>query len=138
MVSTMSWNRTRANQRTRAVGFTLIELLVVFAIVALLLTLAVPRYFHSVDVARESVLVDNLAIARKTIDKFYEDTGRYPESLDELVEKKYLRTLPLDPVAGSNSNWIIVPPDDASKGRVYDLRSSAVGRGNTNIPYAER
>ncbi|MGO4331332.1 type II secretion system protein [Cupriavidus sp. 2TAF22] len=119
-------------------GFTLVELLVVLAIVALLLTLAVPRYFHSIDIARETVLVDNLATARATIDKFYGDTGRYPESLEELVEKKYLRTLPFDPVARSSSGWTIVPPEDASKGRVYDLRSSAPGSGAGNVPFSQR
>jgi len=119
-------------------GFTLVELLVVLAIVALLLTLAVPRYFHSIDHARETILLDNLATVRATIDKFYGDTGRYPDSLDELVEKKYLRALPFDPVANSSSAWIVLPPDDASKGRVYDLRSSAGGSGRSGTPFAER
>lgn len=122
----------------RARAFTLVELLVVLAIVALLLTLAVPRYFHSIDNARETILIDNLATARSTIDKFYGDTGRYPDSLEELVAKKYLRALPYDPVANSSTAWIIVPPDDAGKGRVYDLRSSAPGSGRANVPYSER
>jgi general secretion pathway protein G len=119
-------------------GFTLIELLVVLAIVALLLTLAVPRYFHSVDTARETVLVRNLATARDTIDKFYQDTGRYPDSLEELVEKKYLRSLPVDPITNSTTSWIIVPPGDDGKGSVYDLRSAAPGRGRTDIPFSDR
>jgi general secretion pathway protein G len=130
--------RLRPRRARPAGGFTLVELLVVLAIVALLLTLAVPRYFHSVDAARETVLIDNLATARSTIDKFYGDTGRYPDSLEELVEKKYLRAMPFDPVANSSTAWIIVPPEDASKGRVYDLRSSAVGRGRANTPFSQR
>ena len=81
-------------------GFTLIELLVVLGIVALLLTLAVPRFFPSVDSAKETILADNLRNTRAVIDQFYADTGRYPESLDQLVEKKYLPRLPFDPVAG--------------------------------------
>jgi general secretion pathway protein G len=138
MVSAMPWIRESAALRSTARGFTLIELLVVLAIVSLLLTLAVPRYFHSVDAARETVLIDNLAIARETIDKFYEDTGRYPDSLGELVEKKYLRSLPIDPITNSATDWIIVPPDDASKGSVYDLHSAAQGKGRTNIPFSAR
>jgi general secretion pathway protein G len=119
-------------------GFTLVELLVVLAIIALLLTISMPRYFQSVDAAKEAVLVDNLAITRETIDKFYGDTGRYPDSLDELVEKKYLRSLPVDPLTDSNKAWVIVPPDESGKGSVYDLHSSAPGSGRTAIPFSQR
>jgi general secretion pathway protein G len=138
MVNAMKRIRAHSARRTTARGFTLIELLVVLAIVSLLLTLAVPRYFHSVDTARETVLIENLSIARETIDRFFEDTGRYPDSLEELVEKKYLRALPFDPIANSSTGWTIVPPDDASKGRVYDLHSAAPGSGRTNVPYSAR
>jgi general secretion pathway protein G len=85
-------------------GFTLIELLVVLSIIALLLTLAVPRYFHSIDTSKEAVLSENLHIVRETIDKFYGDKGRYPESLEELVSERYLRALPHDPVTGSDEH----------------------------------
>lgn len=138
MVNVMPRISERAALRPTARGFTLVELLVVLAIVALLLTLAVPRYFHSVDAARETVLIDNLSITRESIDKFYEDTGRYPDSLGELVEKKYLRSLPVDPITNRATDWIIVPPDDGSKGSVYDLRSAAQGKGRTGIPFSER
>ena len=118
-------------------GFTLIELLVVLAIVALLLTLAVPRYFQSIDAAKETILLENLRITRETIDKFYGDTGRYPESLEELVEKKYLREIPLDPVTDSATTWIIVPPDDAGKGNIYSIKSGASGTTKEGKPFSE-
>jgi general secretion pathway protein G len=86
--------------RTR--GFTLIELLVVLAIVSTLLMLVAPRYFQSVDAAKEAVLRDNLRTTRDTIDKFHADLGRYPDSLEEMVERKYLRALPIDPITESN------------------------------------
>ena len=82
-------------RRPRA--FTLIELLVVLGIVALLLTLAVPRFFPSIDSTKETILLENLRNTRAIIDQFHADTGRYPESLEQLVEKKYLRELPMDP-----------------------------------------
>ena len=111
-------------------GFTLIELLVVLAIIASLLTLAVPRYFRSLDKAGEIVLAENLRQTRDVIDKFYSDTGRYPESLEQLVEKQYLRALPIDPVTESSQTWIIVPPEAGAKGRVYNIRSGAPGTGH--------
>ena len=89
-------------------GFTLIELLVVLGIIALLLTLAVPRYFPSVDKTKETILADNLRSTRAIIDQFYGDTGRFPDSLEQLVEKKYLRAVPIDPITEQNDSWVIV------------------------------
>jgi len=108
-------------------GFTLIELLVVLAIIALLLTLAVPRYFQTIDASKETILSENLHATRDAIDKFYGDTGRYPDSLDELVDQRYLRAMPFDPITESSTTWVIVPPDDQFKGNVYDIKSGAQG-----------
>jgi len=118
-------------------GFTLIELLVVLGIVALLLTLAVPRFFPSVDRTKETILAENLRTTRAVIDQFHADTGRYPESLEQLVDKKYLPRLPFDPVADSDAVWVIVPPEDPSRGNVYDIRSGAEGKGRNGKPYSE-
>jgi general secretion pathway protein G len=118
-------------------GFTLIELLVVLGIVALLLTLAVPRFFPSVDKTKETILAENLRTMRAVIDQFYADTGRYPDSLDQLVEKKYLPRLPFDPVLDSDAGWVVVPPEDPARGNVYDIRSGAEGKGRNGKPYSE-
>lgn len=118
-------------------GFTLIELLVVLSIISLLLTLAVPRYFHSVENSRETVLRENLALTRQALDKFYGDNGKYPDGLDMLVSKKYLRSLPLDPITSSNTTWIIVPPDVAEKGGVYDVKSGAPGKARDGSEYKD-
>lgn len=118
-------------------GFTLIEILVVLLIVSLLASLALPRYFQSIDGAKETVLAENLRITRDTIDKFYGDTGHYPATLEELVEKKYLRALPFDPIADSSTEWQIIPPEDASQGGVYDLKSSAKGNNRDGKPFSE-
>ena len=118
-------------------GFTLIELLVVLGIIALLLTLAVPRYFPTVDAAKETILADNLRNMRDIIDQFYADRGRYPDSLDQLVEKKYLRALPVDPITDSSATWILVPPEDAAKGAIYSIRSGAPGNSRAGKPYSE-
>jgi general secretion pathway protein G len=118
-------------------GFTLIELLVVLGIIALLLTLAVPRYFPTVDAAKETILADNLRNMRDVIDQFYADRGRYPDSLEQLVDKKYLRSLPVDPITDSNASWILVPPEDATKGAIYSIRSGAPGNSRSGKPYSE-
>lgn len=126
----------RANA-SEARGFTLIELLVVLAIVAMLLTLAVPRFFPSVDKSKEVVLADNLRNTRALIEQYYGDTGRYPDSLEQLVEKRYLRALPMDPMTESDSSWTIIAPEDGLKGNVYDIRSGAPGLDRSGKPYAE-
>ncbi|HEU4372160.1 MAG TPA: type II secretion system protein [Telluria sp.] len=118
-------------------GFTLIELLVVLGIVALLLTLAVPRFFPRIDNARDTILAENLRNTRAVIDQYYSDTGRYPDSLDQLVEKKYLRSLPVDPVTDSSTSWIVVPPEDGAKGGVYNIKSGAPGNDRNGKPYLD-
>ncbi|MBA5690112.1 type II secretion system protein [Rugamonas apoptosis] len=124
-------------KRPRGAGFTLIELLVVLGIVALMLTLAVPRYFPSIDKSKEIVLADNLRNLRGVIDQYYCDTGRYPDTLEQLVEKKYLREMPVDPITDSSSTWIVLPPEDGSKGGVYTIKSGAPGNDRSGKPYSD-
>jgi general secretion pathway protein G len=105
-------------------GFTLIELVIVMSVIALLLTLALPRYFQSLDNARVNVQRQNIAAIREAIDKYFGDQGRYPDSLNDLVEKRYLRALPVDPVS-ETSQWIVIAPKDSTQGAVYDVRAPA-------------
>jgi general secretion pathway protein G len=123
--------------RNHARGFTLIELIVVLAIVATLLTLAVPRYFNSVDRSREAVLKENLHQVRDAIGKYYADKGKYPDSLDALAAEKYLRKVPIDPITESTATWIIVPPDDPAKGAVFDIKSGAQGKALDGTAFVE-
>lgn len=118
-------------------GFTLIELLVVMAIIGTLLTIAAPRYFHSVDRSKEAVLHQNLALTRAAIDKFFGDNGKYPDTLDDLVQKKYLRTLPYDPIAESNATWQIIAPASTAKGAVFDIKSGAPGTALDGTEYKD-
>jgi general secretion pathway protein G len=104
-------------------GFTLIELVLVMATIALLLTLAVPRYFRTIDNGRINIQQQNMATIRDAIDKFYGDQARYPRTLDELVHAKYLRAVPVDPLTDA-PNWIVVAPHDPALGGVYDVRSA--------------
>lgn len=116
-------------------GFTLIEMLVVLAIVALLLTIALPRYFGSLDKSKDVVLRENLRVIRISLDKYYADKGEYPETLDELVEQKYLRSVPVDPVTESSQTWILVPAKDSETAGVADVKSGASGQTHDGKSY---
>lgn len=116
-------------------GFTLIELIVVMAIIALLMTIAVPRYFRHLDHAKEVALRESLNVMRDAIDKFHGDTGKYPDTLDDLVRKRYLRNVPVDPLTESSESWMIVPPPAAVGTGVYDVHSGAAGNANDGTPY---
>lgn len=118
-------------------GFTLIELLVAMTIIALLLSIVAPRYFNSVDKAEEAVLKQDLSLMREALDKYHADTGRYPDMLEDLVSKRYIRKIPVDPITQSSTTWIVMPPASTEKGAIYDIKSGAPGNGKDGTPYAE-
>jgi type II secretion system protein G len=123
--------------RRNAAGFTLIELMVVLAIIALLLSIVAPHYAGRLTRAEETVLRENLALLRDALDQHYADAGRYPERLEDLVSRRYLRALPLDPITQRADTWVAVPPEDPEKGGVFDVHSGALGLGPAGKPYAE-
>ena len=125
----------KPKSRIAQAGFTLIELLVVLAIIATLLTIAVPRYFNSLDNAQETTLKQSLAVMREAIDHHYGDTGRYPDSIDDLVSRRYLRAVPTDPITEQTTSWIIVPPAETGKGGMRDVKSGAPGNGRDGTAY---
>ena len=124
--------------RPRGAGFTLVELLVVLAILATLLTLAVPRYFAKIEHSKETVLRQNLGTLRNALDQFYADTGKYPEGLDDLVKKRYLRAVPLDPITESPGTWQLqAPPADSGLTGIYDVHSGAEGKASDGTLYGD-
>ena len=125
-----------------AAGFTLIELLIIMTIIGILFAIAVPNYKHSLIKARESVLMEDLFQMRSAIDAYFADNGRYPDTLEDLTQGKYLRTLPRDPFTRSAETWITIPPEFASsgelaEGQVFDVRSGSelISLGGT--PYKD-
>lgn len=120
-------------------GFTLIELMVVLAIVALLVSIAAPRYFESIDRARENALRSSLAVMRDALDQFARDRGRYPDELSDLVSARYLRAIPVDPINGRRDTWVAVDPapDIGLPGRVADVRSGSAGRARDGSLFAD-
>ncbi|MFQ5801929.1 MAG: type II secretion system protein [Candidatus Methylomirabilales bacterium] len=110
-----------------APGFTFVEIMIVLAVLGILLTIAVPSYMHSVTKAKEATLKETLYVLREAIDQFYADNEQYPPSLDVLVENRYLRRIPKDPVTGSTDTWFFVPATDDTGAEmgVFDVHSGS-------------
>ncbi|MFG6468102.1 type II secretion system protein [Roseateles sp. BYS87W] len=127
-----------AARRTRR-GFTLIELIVVMAIVALLASIAAPRYFASLHKSKEAALLQSLTTLRDALDQYAADKGRYPESLQELAAARYVRAIPEDPFTARHDTWVELPPPSEmqTSGRVWDVRSGAAGRSADGRLYAD-
>lgn len=124
------------SQRAEPVwGFTIIELLVVMAVLAILTAVVLPRYVDKVEVARETALKQNLHGLRTAIDQFYRDQSRYPESIDELVSKRYIRAIPIDPMTEQANTWAVTPPREGGNG-VFDVRSGSPRKARDGSAYA--
>ena len=127
---------TRSAGRTATHGFTLIELLIVMAIIGTLLSIAVPRYFRSLQHARETVLKQDLSILREAIDKYYADLNQYPEKLPDLVDKHYVRAVPVDPFTRLADTWTVVASDDPDHPGIRDIQSGAPDIASNGTPVA--
>ncbi len=114
-----------------SLGFTMIELVVVMAVIGLLLSIAVPRYMDSLERGKVHVQQQNLAQLRDAIDKYYGDNGKYPATLEDLVTKRYLRSIPNDPFLEAPT-WTVIAPKDVSTGGVYDVQSMRPNGKDTN------
>ncbi len=120
----------------RFTGFTLIELLVVLAVLAILASIVVPRYLDRLEEARETVLRQNLTGLRISLDQFYRDKARYPNSLEELVNERYIREVPIDPIVQRTDTWVLVPPKSGSNKTIFNVKSGATGLAKDRSEYA--
>lgn len=123
-------------------GFTIIELMIVMAIVAVLVSIAVPIYQKTIIRSKETVLKQNLFTIRICIDEFTYDKGKAPQSLQDLVTEGYLRQIPTDPMTGNNQTWRVINEDasttvNQSEPGIYDVRSGAEKKSLEGTPYSE-
>jgi len=127
-------------------GFTLIELIIVIALIGILATMVIPNMRETPLRAKEAVLKADLHAFRDVIDQYFADRGHYPEDLDDLVAKGYLRAVPADPITKAVSTWIPVYADTdrdqsagavSSKRGIYDVKSGAPGIATDGRAYNE-
>ena len=121
-------------------GFSLLELMIAMFIMIILLSVALPTYQRSVQHAREIVLKENLWQLRRAIDQFAADKGKLPQSIDELVEGKYLREKPIDPIS-EKDEWEEIPGEDPSSPDadqgMKDVKSTAGGEDSEGKKYED-
>lgn len=121
-------------------GFTLVELMIVMAVISILLTIAIPAYLQSIKRAKEAVLKEDLHTMRNDIDQYTVDKEKAPQSLDDLVQAGYLKTIPIDPMTSRSDTWITSESDtlmsiNETQGGIDDVKSGAQGLAMDGTSY---
>jgi general secretion pathway protein G len=122
-------------------GFTLVELMIVMLIIGVLAAIAIPSYIASIKSAREAVLKEDLHVMRNAIDSYTMDKGKAPQSLDDLVQSGYLKSIPVDPITHSTETWVTATDDtlesvDQSEPGINDVHSGSEQTGSDGQPYS--
>jgi general secretion pathway protein G len=123
-------------------GFTLMELMIVMAIIGVLSTLAIPSFIGAMRSAKEAVLKEDLHVLRTAIDSYTEDKQKAPQSLDDLIQDGYLKTVPIDPMTRSSETWVTDTSDalhtlDQTDPGIDDVHSGSTESGTDGKPYSE-
>jgi len=132
----------RLSNNRRRFGFTLIELMIVMAIIAVLMSVAVPIYTRSITRSKESVLKNNLFTLRTVIDEYTYDKQKAPQTLQDLVSDGYLRQIPVDPITGTADSWKLIMEDatntvNQTEPGIFDVRSGSDKTSLEGSPYSE-
>jgi len=128
--------------RRQDTGFTLMELMIVMAIIGILATLAIPSFVGAMRSAREAVLREDLHVMRAAIDSYTMDKQKAPQSLDDLIQDGYLRSIPEDPMTHSRETWVtdtsdtLSSVDQTDSGGINDVHSGSQESGTDGQPYS--
>ena len=133
-------SRQKRTLRGSEGGFTLIELIIVMTIIGILSAIAIPSFVNSVKKAREAVLKEDLHTMRSAIDSYTVDKEQAPQSLDDLVQSGYLKTIPVDPMTTKADTWITSQSDvltsiTQTQGGINDVHSGAQGLATDGSTY---
>ena len=128
-------------RRRQESGFTLVELMIVMLIIGVLAGIAIPSYMASIKNAKEAVLKEDLHVLRQAIDSYTNDKEKAPQSLDDLVQNGYLKSIPMDPMTHSNTTWVTVTDDtiqnlEQTDPGVSDVHSGSEQTGSDGQPYS--
>jgi general secretion pathway protein G len=132
--------RCRAVRRKGEQGFTLVELMIVMTIIGILAAIAIPSYIRAVQKAKEAVLREDLHTMRTAIDSYTVDKEKAPDSLDDLVQAGYLKSIPKDPMTSSSDTWITNQSDtmtdiNETQGGMDDVHSGSEGIASDGTTY---
>jgi general secretion pathway protein G len=122
-------------------GFTLMELMIVMMIIGILSAIAAPIFLRTVNKAKEAVLKEDLHTMRDAIDRYTVDKEKAPQSLEDLVQAGYLKSIPVDPITSRSDTWITGQSQDMtsitemSEGGIDDVHSGAQAVSSEGTSY---
>jgi general secretion pathway protein G len=122
-------------------GFTLLELMIVMVIIGVLAAIAVPSFIQHVRSANEAVLREDLHTLRNAIDSYTVDKQKAPQTLDDLVQAGYLKSIPKDPITKRNDTWVVAQSDtlmslDQTQSGIDDVHSGAQATASDGTAYS--
>ena len=123
-------------KRRQCTGFSLVELLLVLFVIALLASIVAPVVTGKIQYAREVTLKEDLHVLRKALDDYFADTGRYPETLAQLADKRYIRKIPIDPMTDRANTWVEIR-GEGQNGGVVDVRSGSDEKSADGVAYRD-
>lgn len=121
---------------SKTTGFTLIEMSVVVAIIGVLYMSIVPIYGKTIIRTKETALKKDLYVFRKTLNNYFKDHEKWPETLESLVKEGYIRNIPPDPFTEKTDSWVVIP-SEPGKDDVYDVKSGSDGVSLDGVRYAD-